>query len=355
MTSRRWLMVVLGAAAVLLIAGRALAGAYADYLWYESLGAVALWRMRAKQTMLLEVGIGAWRGAIRLRESVRGSPIGCAARLPAAHWRHRDRRRSVGTVFDRRHVWSCPRFSAWCSRCPGLVDHVLHLRAPDDCFMRPTLHQLGSQLFRVLAALREPPLELGIHRHCRHWRSCHSSLCATPSLKWERRRFEASGYVKRHLTVLAGVVLLMAAGASDSTCTRSSSTVPGSTAPSATSTIGLESPAICSFRRNVRRRGDRALGGLRGAVPTRRHLDAQRHRARVGCPRGRPLIAEHTGTDSERSLRELPYVATRAAYTRRAFGVAQPSERRQRYRVPVAGRGTALGSGLGPDRPGARG
>ena len=51
MTSRRWLMVVLGAAAVLLIAGRALAGAYADYLWYESLGAVALWRLRAKQTM----------------------------------------------------------------------------------------------------------------------------------------------------------------------------------------------------------------------------------------------------------------------------------------------------------------
>jgi len=56
MTSRRWLMVVLGAAAVLLIAGRALAGAYADYLWYESLGAVALWRLRAKQTMLLEAG-----------------------------------------------------------------------------------------------------------------------------------------------------------------------------------------------------------------------------------------------------------------------------------------------------------
>src|SRR5690242_10244116 len=55
MTSRRWLMVVLGAAAVLLIAGRALAGAYADYLWYESLGAVALWRLRVKQMMALEV------------------------------------------------------------------------------------------------------------------------------------------------------------------------------------------------------------------------------------------------------------------------------------------------------------
>src|SRR4029079_13115714 len=56
MTSRRRVMVVLGAAAVLLIAGRALAGIYADYLWYESLGAVALWRMPAKQTMLLEAG-----------------------------------------------------------------------------------------------------------------------------------------------------------------------------------------------------------------------------------------------------------------------------------------------------------
>ena len=46
MTTRRWLMVALGAAAVLLVVGRAVAGVYADYLWYDALGATALWRAR---------------------------------------------------------------------------------------------------------------------------------------------------------------------------------------------------------------------------------------------------------------------------------------------------------------------
>src|SRR6476619_5991349 len=56
MTTRRWLMVALAAAAVLLIAGRALAGVYADYLWYDSLGAVALWRARLSAVVTLRVG-----------------------------------------------------------------------------------------------------------------------------------------------------------------------------------------------------------------------------------------------------------------------------------------------------------
>jgi uncharacterized membrane protein len=46
MTTRRWLTLALVAVAVLLIVGRGLAGAYADYLWYDALGAVALWRIR---------------------------------------------------------------------------------------------------------------------------------------------------------------------------------------------------------------------------------------------------------------------------------------------------------------------
>ena len=37
-------MLALGVAAVLLLVGRALAGVYADYLWYDALGAGALWR-----------------------------------------------------------------------------------------------------------------------------------------------------------------------------------------------------------------------------------------------------------------------------------------------------------------------
>ena len=56
MTKRRWLMLALGAAAVLLIVGRAVAGVYADYLWYESLGSAALWRTRLVAIATLRIG-----------------------------------------------------------------------------------------------------------------------------------------------------------------------------------------------------------------------------------------------------------------------------------------------------------
>src|SRR5207248_678420 len=34
-----------------------------------------------------------------------------------------------------------------------------------------------------------------------------------------------------------------------------------------------------------------------------------------------PVVVQHTGTDADRVLRERPYLATRATFTRRAFGV----------------------------------
>jgi uncharacterized membrane protein (UPF0182 family) len=56
-------MVALAAAAIVLIVGRAVAGIYADYLWYESLGAVALWRTRLGAITALRLGSIALGGA----------------------------------------------------------------------------------------------------------------------------------------------------------------------------------------------------------------------------------------------------------------------------------------------------
>jgi uncharacterized membrane protein (UPF0182 family) len=58
MTTRRWLLLVVAAAAVLLLLGRALAGIYADYLWFNALGASALWRARTLNTAVLRIGLG---------------------------------------------------------------------------------------------------------------------------------------------------------------------------------------------------------------------------------------------------------------------------------------------------------
>src|SRR6185312_4143734 len=63
MTKRRWLMVALAATAVLLIVGRSLAGVYSDYLWYDSLGAVALWRARIETVATLRIGAAIFASA----------------------------------------------------------------------------------------------------------------------------------------------------------------------------------------------------------------------------------------------------------------------------------------------------
>src|SRR3954469_14608938 len=56
MTARRWLLLALAAAAVLLLAGRALAQTYVDYRWYDAMGADAVWRAKMAATVVLRVG-----------------------------------------------------------------------------------------------------------------------------------------------------------------------------------------------------------------------------------------------------------------------------------------------------------
>ena len=55
-------MLALGVAAVLLLLGRALAESYSDYLWYDALGAGALWRMRMSAVATLKIGSAAAAG-----------------------------------------------------------------------------------------------------------------------------------------------------------------------------------------------------------------------------------------------------------------------------------------------------
>ena len=81
MTSRRWLVVALAVAAVVLLVGRAAATVYADYRWYEAMGAAELWRCGAVSSMR-PVGMAAaqWRAGCHARcevthDSTRRSPL----------------------------------------------------------------------------------------------------------------------------------------------------------------------------------------------------------------------------------------------------------------------------------------
>src|SRR5688500_8056424 len=60
---RRWALVALAAVALLLIAGRAIASLYVDHLWFEAMGASALWRTRVLYTALA-IGLSAALGGL---------------------------------------------------------------------------------------------------------------------------------------------------------------------------------------------------------------------------------------------------------------------------------------------------
>jgi len=323
MTSRRWLMVVLGAAAVLLIAGRALAGAYADYLWYESLGAVALWRLRAKQTMLLEIGsaLGAGLFAFANLYAVRQSVVQLV-------FPRRVGDIEIGEEVSGRYllgatvglsallgvVLTLPQDS-WTSFFLARAGHPFHETDPYFSadlgffvYWLPFENLLWNWAFIAVVVVSGAVILL---------------YALTPSLKWERRRFEASGYVKRHLTVLAGVIMLMAAWSfrldmysllAEGTGVDAAFSyvdhrvgIPGDLLLSV-ATLGAALIVLwAGFAGQFRLAGISTLSVIVLALVVRE---------------GAPLIAEHSGSDSERNLRELPYASTRAAYTRRAFAVA---------------------------------
>ena len=111
-------MLALAVAAVLLILGRALAGVYSDYLWYDALGAGALWR--AAHEAVLDA-------ACRLRGLSPGYLHSVISTPCASPWSQLVFPRRVGNLEISEEVsgrylmgaavFACPPCSAFCSRC----------------------------------------------------------------------------------------------------------------------------------------------------------------------------------------------------------------------------------------------
>ena len=83
MTTRRWLLLIVAVVAIVLIAGRALAGMYADYLWYESLGAAALVARSLGAIATMRDRVGSSGRPFRVRKSLRSPAVRRVARISA--------------------------------------------------------------------------------------------------------------------------------------------------------------------------------------------------------------------------------------------------------------------------------
>lgn len=322
MTTRRWLMLVFAAAAILLVLGRVVAGTYADYLWYQSLGATALWRMRIEGLATLRLGFAA------------------AAAIFAFLNLYAVRQSVVSLVFPRRLGnleigEEVPgRYLLILTVVLALVLATL-LALPEGDWISFELARSG-RLFGELDPYFGNDLGFFVYwlpfeSYLWGWTfSCLAVVsitvvllyALTPSLKWQRGGVYISTYVRRHFTVLIGLFVLLLAwsfrlemysllangsGAGGAfTYVDHRVGIPGDLL---LALVALGAALIviwAGFVGQFRLAGISVLCLVVLAVIVREVA---------------PLVVEHSGSDAERAAREKPYTGTRATYSRRAYAV----------------------------------
>jgi uncharacterized membrane protein (UPF0182 family) len=320
MTRRRWLMFALGAAAVLLILGRVLAGVYTNYLWYDSLGATAVWRARLGALAVLRV-----------------SSAVVAAAFAFVNF-YAVRQSVVSLVFPRRLAnleigEEVPgRILVGVAVALALIVGIA-LAVPQTDWTTVVLAGSGRMFYETDPYFQ---VDLGFFVY---WLPFENMLwtwafvvlivvlvivvliyALTPSLKLHRGSVYASAYVRRHLTVLVGVLLLMLAwsfrldmyslvvdgGGPDGAFTFADHRV---------GVIGDLVLALVTFGAAVIVIWSGYIGQLRLAGISVLTVIGLSLLVREVAP----VAVDHFGPDAMRAARERPYLETRAGYSRRAY------------------------------------
>jgi hypothetical protein len=315
-------LLALAAAALLLIAGRALAGLYADYLWYDSLGAVALWSARLESVATLRLA------------STAAAALFAFANFYAV-------RQSVVTFVLQRRLGNLEIGEEVPGRYLTVTAVVLSLAVgillalPQQDWTTFTLARFG-QPFGETDPYHQKDLGFFVY-----WLPFESSLwtwaffsiliiavavialyALTPSLKWERGSLRATGYVRRHFTVIIGVLLLMLAWSFrlDMYSLLLDGTGPDGAFGYVDHHVGMPGDLMLSlatlgaaliviwagFAGQFRLAGVSVITIVALSLIVREIV---------------PAVVRHSGTDAERSKREQGYLGARAGYTRKAFAV----------------------------------
>ncbi|HET9003708.1 MAG TPA: UPF0182 family protein, partial [Gemmatimonadaceae bacterium] len=322
MTSRRRLVVSVAVVAILLLLGRAIAAAALDYDWYDALGAGAVWRARAL-SILVTASVTASLGtlfAFANLLAVRGSVVSLVLPRRVANL-------EIGEEVPPRYLLAASLFAS-----------LLLGAALTEVQWRPVARFVYGDPFgendpyfgRDLGFFAHwLPLERSLYL----WALLATLLVAavvvflyalTPSLRWERGTLRVSQYVRRHLTMIATTLLILLAW---------------SYRLDAFSLLGDGSGALGEFSYVDHRvlvpanvllsvltlAGALALlwtgwaGQLRAAFATVSALLL----LSVGLHQLAPALARRFAGQQDPVVRERPYLATRAAYTRRAFALEQ--------------------------------
>lgn len=321
MTRRRWLLSLLAGSAIAMLLARAGARIYTDYLWYASLGAPDVWRAKygalialrllcaLVATLFVFVNLYAVRQSVVslvLPRRIGNLDIGEEVPRPQLTWTAFALSVTIGVAF----AWTRGDWNTWLAAQAG-QDF-----GESDPYLAA---DLAFFVFRL-------PLELALFEWTMAMVLVIIGLVVllyalTPSLRWEQGRLYVSGYVRRHLAMLAGALLLVLAwhyrldmytmlghgSAPDGVFTSVDHRVriPASLLL-AMITLGCGLVVLWSGWTGQMRLAFAALTGLLVAVAGGRYLA--------------PFVASRLG-ERDPAVRERAYEATRKGYTRRAFAV----------------------------------
>lgn len=319
-STRRWVLLAVAGAAILLLAARAVAQIYVEYEWFDAVGALEVWRARAAYIVVMRLLSGLVAGLFVFANlyAVRHSVVSLVLPRKVANL-------EIGEQVSGRYLMlavvlisvllggllSLPP-SDWTTFAAAYSN--VPFNEPDPYF--------GGDLGQFVYWL---PFEQTLY----YWSLITLLIVTaivvflyalTPSLRWDRGRLYISGYVRRHLTVLAGVVLLVLAWSFRldmyDLLTHGSGPdgafgyvdqkvlIPGNLILSI-ATLGAALIVVWSgWTGQGRLAGAAILGIMVLALLTREVA---------------PFIGERTAEEQDATLRERPYQNARVAYSRRAY------------------------------------
>ncbi|MEW5915882.1 MAG: UPF0182 family protein [Gemmatimonadota bacterium] len=209
MTRRRWVVVAIVGAAVVLLIGRELAGWYVEYRWYAALGAADVWKARATNLTILRGAAFAvsflfiFANLFAVRSSIK------ALVLP-----QRVANLEIGeAVPSRRLTWAAIIISATIAAALAVMQSdwvALELVRHGEPFLESDPYFQYDLAFFVYWL----PLELSLHVGALTTLLVVTLLvlvlyALTPSLRWERGRLAVTGHVRRHFFALGAALLVL--------------------------------------------------------------------------------------------------------------------------------------------------
>jgi uncharacterized membrane protein (UPF0182 family) len=322
MVARRWIALGVLTTAVLLVAGRAITGVYVDYRWYQALGAGDIWAAQMGNAAVLRLlsGIAATLFVFANLYAVRHSVVSLVLPRRLANL-------EIGEEVPGRHlVLAAAVLSGLCG---------IALALPRDTWTAFVLARDGQPF-----GDRDPYFQhdlgffvywLPFERTLYLWAAVAVAVVVTmvvalyaltPSLRFGRGTLYVSTYVRRHLTVLGGVLLLLLAWSfrldmyqvlSEGSGTAGAFTfvdhrvaIPGNLIL-AVVTLGAALVVVWSGWTGQIRLAFFAVTAVLGFSLIVKQLA--------------PALASRLTEGTDPELRERPYAETRAAYARRAYGV----------------------------------